>query len=104
MWAGAVEHQLRVLARRESKLSSRNDYVTTSYGYDGRGMISSVRHRNDDAAHDLAFRDYRRDNRDRIVAWKRGTDSVMNLMENGRGDRYGYDDAGQLTFASYSSQ
>jgi RHS repeat-associated protein len=83
---------------------ARSNGVTTSYGYDGRGMISSVQHRNDAAGHDLARRDYWRDDRDRIRAWKRGIDHTLNQMENGRGNRYGYDDEGQLTSASYRAE
>jgi RHS repeat-associated protein len=58
-------------------------------------MISSLRHTKD--SHDLARRDYWRDDRDRITAWKRGLDQTLNPMENGTGDRYGYDAEGQLT-------
>jgi hypothetical protein len=77
----------------------RTNGVTTTYGYDGRGMISSLRHTKD--SHDLARRDYWRDDRDRMTAWKRGTDTAWNRMEDGTGDRYGYDAEGQLTAASY---
>jgi len=77
----------------------RTNNVSTSYGYDGRGMIGTVRHTK--SGHDLARRDYWRDDRDRIVAWKRGIDQTYNGMEDGRGNRYGYDDEGQLTSASY---
>ena len=74
--------------------------VTTTFGYDGRGMISSVAHING-AGQNLASRTYWRDSRDRITAWKRGTDYSQNVMENGLGDRYAYDEEGQLTSASY---
>jgi hypothetical protein len=47
--------------------------------------------RNDAEGHDLAYRDYWRDERDRIVAWKRSTDNSLNGMEDGRGDQYQYD-------------
>jgi RHS repeat-associated protein len=62
-------------------------------------MISSLRHTK--GGHDLARRDYWRDDRDRITAWKRGVDQILNLMEDGTGDRFGYDAEGQLTAASY---
>ena len=74
--------------------------VTTTFGYDGRGMINSVAHKNG-AGQNLASRTYWRDNRDRITAWKRGTDYSLNGMETGLGDRYGYDEEGQLKTASY---
>jgi RHS repeat-associated protein len=75
--------------------------VTTTYGYDGRGMISSVLHRNVPMNQDLAYREYWRNDRDQILAWKRGTVMYPNVMENGRGDRFAYDEEGQLTSASY---
>ncbi|HKP03956.1 MAG TPA: RHS repeat-associated core domain-containing protein [Chthoniobacterales bacterium] len=88
---------------------ARTNNVTTSYEYDGRGMISSVRHRKEvdvlnPTAYDLAFREYWRDNRDRIVAWKRGFDATHNPMENGRGNRYKYYDDGQLERAWYRAE
>jgi RHS repeat-associated protein len=77
--------------------------VWTKYEYNGRGMIDWVKHRvgDDETGHDLARRDYYRDERDRILAWKRGNDQFYNLMEDGRGNRYRYDDEGQLDRASY---
>lgn len=80
---------------------ARTNHVETRFEYDGRGMISSVRHKNTDSNHDLAYREYWRNDRDRIVAWKRGTDQYYNGMEDGRGNRYDYDPEGQLTRASY---
>jgi hypothetical protein len=66
-----------------------------------RELTNSVLHRNTETGHDLAKRDYWRDDRDRILAWKRGSDNYHNAMEDGRGDRYHYDEEGQLTSASY---
>jgi RHS repeat-associated protein len=77
----------------------RTNGVTTTYGYDGRGMISSLRHTKGD--HDLAKREYWRDERDRITAWKRGLDQTLNPMEDGRGNRYQYDAEGELEIADY---
>jgi len=81
---------------------ARTNDVTTSYEYDGRGMIGSVRHTK--GGHDLAYRQYWRDDRDRILAWKRGTDQSYNQMEDGRGNRYHYDPEGQLDLASYRAE
>jgi RHS repeat-associated protein len=78
---------------------ARTGGEVTSYGYDGRGLVSSVRH--SQGGHDLAYREYWRDNRDRILGWKRGTDNSRNGMEDGSGDRYHYDYEGQLDHASY---
>ena len=61
------------------------NHVWTKYEYDGRGLISSVLHRNTGTGRDLARRDYWRDDRDRILAWKRGSDNYYNGMEDGRG-------------------
>ena len=82
---------------------ARSNGVTTSYTYDGRGIVSSVSDRNG-SNQSLAYREYWRNDRDRITAWKRGSNGSgggLNGMEDGRGDRYGYDDEGQLTAASY---
>jgi hypothetical protein len=67
-------------------------------------MIYSIRHKQSASGPDLAYRQYWRDNRDRITAWKRGTDDSQNRMENGRGDRYAYDEEGQLKTASYRTE
>ena len=77
--------------------------VWTKFEYDGRGMTSSVRHKHTATNHDLAYREYWRDDRDRILAWKRGGPGGggPNGMEDGRGDRYAYDEEGQLTSVSY---
>jgi YD repeat-containing protein len=76
----------------------------TKFEYDGRGMISSVLHRNTQLSKDLAKREYWRNDRDQILAWKRGTVNAPNVMEDGRGNRYAYDEEGQLTSASYRAQ
>jgi RHS repeat-associated protein len=64
-------------------------------------MISSVLHKNTASNRDLTYRQYWRDDRDRITAWKRRSDNFHNGMEDGRGDRYHYDPEGQLDLASY---
>jgi RHS repeat-associated protein len=53
---------------------------------------------------ELSKRTYWRDKRDRIVAWEKGANASANPRETGIGDRYEYDDAGQLTKASYQAQ
>ena len=58
-------------------------HVSTGYEYDGRGMISSVLHRNTDSGRDLAYRKYHRDDRDRIDAWKRGTNNSPTGWKTG---------------------
>jgi len=100
-WAGNMSTSYVYLHDGKVDYQARANHITTSYGYDGRGIISSVRHSNDLSGRDLARRDYWRDDRDRILGWKRGSDTFHNGMEDGRGNRYGYDDEGQLTSASY---
>ena len=97
--AGATSYVYHPDGKVNVQVRTAPNSVTTSYGYDGRGMIGRVQHSKD--GHDLVRRDYWRDERDRIVAWKRGTDTHFNGMEDGRGNRYGYDEEGQLTSASY---
>ena len=87
---GKVEHQ------------DYSNGVRTDYGYDGRGMISSVSHKH--GTQNLAYRDYWRDERDRILGLKRGMTSSVNGMEDGHGDRFTYDAEGQLTVAQYRLQ
>jgi RHS repeat-associated protein len=76
----------------------------TKFLYDGRGILGSVRHQKTAGGPDLAYREYHRDDRDRILAWKRGIDRSCNGMEDGRGDRYRYDPEGQLDMASYRAE
>jgi RHS repeat-associated protein len=76
--------------------------VRCVYGYDGRGMIKTVDHSRAGSQQDLSRREYTRDSRDRIISFKKGT-SGYNPMENGRGDRFRYDDEGQLVEAWYNA-
>jgi YD repeat-containing protein len=75
--------------------------VRSDPGYDGRGFINLVNIYRQSPLQTYTKRDYWRDDRDRIVAWKKGIVSSANPMEDGRGDRYDYDEEGQLTKASY---
>ena len=90
------------LADGKVDYQARTNGVKTSYGYDERGIVSSVSNTNPGDV-SLAHREYWRDERDRILAWKRGgpIPGAPNGMEDGRGDRYRYDDEGQLKEASY---
>jgi RHS repeat-associated protein len=96
-WSGGSTSYV-YLADGKVNYQARLNGVTTSYGYDGRGIMSSVSDVN--GSNRLAYREYWRDDRDRILGWKRGVGGP-NGMEDGRGDRYAYDDEGQLTDASY---
>jgi len=75
--------------------------VRSDLDYDGRGMISLTSTYRPSTGRIYAKRDYWRDDRDRILGFKKGSDTWANPRENGRGDRYEYDFEGQLTRASY---
>jgi RHS repeat-associated protein len=76
--------------------------TTTAFGYDGRGMISSVQHKKNNGQN-LSDRTYYRDTRDRIYAFKKSTSNSLNPMEDGKGDRFRYDEEGQLVEAWYNA-
>jgi RHS repeat-associated protein len=100
---GTMSTSYAYLADGKMNYQARSNGVTTSYAYDGRGIVSSISDINGGGL-SLAYREYWRDDRDRIRAWKRGGvpgGGGPNGMEDGRGDRYDYDDEGQLTAASY---
>jgi RHS repeat-associated protein len=78
--------------------------VRSDLAYNGRGFIILTRtYRQSSPQQTYSKRDYWRDERDRITAWQKGSDGSANPMENGRGDRYEYDEEGQLTRASYQA-
>ena len=69
------------------------------YGHDGRGMISAIHCINGaNQSGQLADRQYWRDDRDRITAWKRGTDNSQNPEVNAtpaaRAESFVYDKVG----------
>src|ERR1041385_1639714 len=76
--------------------------VHTAYGYDGRGMIGTIQYTRGDGAN-LSNRTYWRDERGRITAFQKSTQNSVNPMENGRGDRFRYDEEGQLVEAWYNA-
>jgi RHS repeat-associated protein len=88
---------------RDGKLDYE-DYgngVRSDLDYNGRGFINLTKTYRQSPVQTYAKRDYWRDDRDRIEGWKKGNDPSANPKENGRGDRYDYDDEGQLKTASY---
>ncbi|MEN3368730.1 MAG: hypothetical protein V7609_873 [Verrucomicrobiota bacterium] len=52
---------------------------------------------------DYLWRQYWRDNRDRIAAFQKSYNPGANPLENARGDRFAYDWKGQLTEAWYNA-
>jgi RHS repeat-associated protein len=100
--AGNWQFQLINYHYRADGKVDHQDYgngTTTTFGYDGRGFISSVSNTRPNAT--LSTRDYFRDNRDRVYAWESGSDNSVNPMQDGRGHRFAYDAEGQLTDAWY---
>jgi hypothetical protein len=76
--------------------------VRTGYAYDGRGMIQVVDHFGP-GVQDISWRQYWRDDRDRITAFQKNYNPGANPMENGRADRFAYDNEGQLTDGWYNA-
>src|SRR6266404_2003125 len=84
----------------------RVDYgngMQSAIGYDERGFISAIDHYNVPASLDYSSRQYWRDDRDRITAYQKSYNPGANPMENGRGDRFHYDDEGQLLEGWYNA-
>jgi RHS repeat-associated protein len=77
--------------------------VRSAIAYDERGFAQIVDHYNVPANQDISWRQYWRDDRDRITAYQKSYNPGANPMEDGRGDRYVYDNEGQLTDAWYNA-
>jgi RHS repeat-associated protein len=77
--------------------------IQSTIGYDERGFIKTIDHYNVPANQDYSSRQYWRDNRDRITAFQKSYNPGANPMENGRGDRFHYDDEGQLQEGWYNA-
>ncbi|MEY2484216.1 MAG: hypothetical protein QOK24_2744 [Verrucomicrobiota bacterium] len=77
--------------------------TTGTFGHDGRGFISSVQHKWTASGDVFASRIYARDTRDRITSFVKGGNTGLNPMENGQGDRFRYDEEGQLMEAWYNA-
>jgi RHS repeat-associated protein len=84
----------------------RVDYgngVASAIGYDGRGFAQIVDHFNAALNEDYSWRYYTRDTRDRITAFQRSYNPGSNPLEDGRGDRFRYDEEGQLVEGWYNA-
>ncbi|MEN3368728.1 MAG: hypothetical protein V7609_871 [Verrucomicrobiota bacterium] len=77
--------------------------MTTDPSYDQRGFIQYLDHYNVSSNLHYSWRQYWRDNRDRITAFQKSYNPSANPMEDGRGDRYAYDNEGQVTDAWYDA-
>jgi RHS repeat-associated protein len=80
------------------------DNTHTDYRYDPRGFTSFfLTFKRSSGGQEIYRRNYYRDERDRITAIQRGTSNPANLMENGRGDHFWYDEEGQLVESYYGA-
>ncbi len=78
--------------------------VRSAIGYDGRGFAQIIDHyRYLEPQQDYSWRQYWRDDRDRITAFQKSYNPGANPMEDGRGDRFRYDEEGQLVEAWYGA-
>jgi RHS repeat-associated protein len=75
----------------------------SAIGYDERGFINAIDHYNVPLNHDCSSRQYWRDERDRITAFQKSYNPGANPMEDGRGDRFRYDEEGQLVEGWYGA-
>jgi RHS repeat-associated protein len=106
-WSGSNNNWLAIFATynylQDGKLNSQ-DYINgvhTAFGYDTRGVLSqeTVSH----GGQIYSQRTLYRDDRDRITAFQKSSNTAANPMENGHGDRFRYDDEGQLMEAWYNA-
>ena len=93
-WAGGSVNYA-YLADGKVEYEDYGNGVRSGVDYDGRGFVSLTNTYRRSTEQIYSKRDYWRDDRDRITAWKKA--------ETGRGDRYGYDAEGQLTSAVYNA-
>jgi RHS repeat-associated protein len=77
--------------------------MTSDPSYDPRGFIGAVQHKRTATGEVIASHSYTRDTRDRIVSLQKGYNPGSDPMENGRGDRFRYDEEGQLVEAWYNA-
>ena len=81
--------------------------VRSALDYDARGFVDIVDHYrynvNVSPTQDISWRQYWRDDRDRITAFQKSYNPGANPMEDGRGDRFRYDEEGQLVEAWYGA-
>jgi len=100
-WSGASGASVNYTYFPDGKVSEQHygNGVHTGFDYDARGFTRVVHHQSPYG--NISHRTYWRDDRDRIIGWQKSGPGGMNPKENGRGDRYQYDDEGQLKLASY---
>jgi RHS repeat-associated protein len=77
--------------------------VRTGVAYDQRGFPQIIDHYKPALQQDISWRQYWRDDRDRITAFQKSYNPGSNPLENGRGDRFRYDEEGQLVEGWYNA-
>jgi RHS repeat-associated protein len=77
--------------------------MRTGFDHDERGMTRVVHHYRVSPYQNRSWRSYWRDERDRITAFEKSGDFSSNPMEDGRGDRFHYDEEGQLLEGWYNA-
>ena len=79
--------------------------VRSALDYDGRGFVDIVDHyrSNVSPTQDISWRQYWRDDRDRITAFQKSYNPGSNPLANGRGDRFRYDEEGELVEGWYGA-
>jgi len=77
--------------------------MTSAFGHDERGITRSVQHKRTGTGEVIASHSYTRDTRDRIISLRKGYNPGSNPLEDGRGDRFRYDDEGQLLEGWYNA-
>jgi RHS repeat-associated protein len=102
-WSGGRYVNYKYLSDGKVDFEDYDNGVRSDLDYNGRGFIILTKTYRPSSGQVFSKRDYWRDERDRITAWQKGSDGSANPMENGRGDRYEYDEEGQLTRASYQA-
>jgi len=107
-WDDDFNDWWRKLAAYTYRADGKVDHVDYGNGmrsaleYDPRGFIQSTDHYQIGGVN-YSGRQYWRDSRDRITAFQKSYNLGANPMENGRGDRFRYDEEGQFVEGWYNA-
>lgn len=101
-WWMQLAHYTYLFDGKVDKVDYGNG-MTSDLSYDPRGFVSSVQHNRTATGEVIASHSYTRDTRDRIVSLQKGYNPTSNPLENRRGDRFRYDEEGQLLEGWYNA-
>ncbi|MEY2482620.1 MAG: hypothetical protein QOK24_1148 [Verrucomicrobiota bacterium] len=101
-WWSQLAHYTYLADGKVDKVDYANG-MTSDLGYDDRGYVSSVQHKRTATGEVIASHSYTRDTRDRIISLRKGYNPSSNPLENGRGDRFRYDEEGQFLEGWYDA-